>query len=134
MTESELLMLQTEIVGNSWSILFTWIGTTTAMVGAAYFVAARIKLSIMLMMLGLYTMFTAACAAQVVRYWGRILGVAKDLVALQESGLQLSHSAMTVISNIDSRFVVSVTVPLMLVVFIGSVIYVVYCYKGGGAN
>jgi hypothetical protein len=45
MNESELLMLQTEIVGNVWSILFTWIGTTTAMVGAAYFVAASIKLS-----------------------------------------------------------------------------------------
>jgi hypothetical protein len=134
MTESELLMLQTELIGNVWSIIFTWIGTTTAMVGAAYFVAVRIKLSIMLMMLGLYTMFTAACASQLMRYWGRILGVAKDLVALQESGHQLSYSAIIAISNIDSRFVVSVTGPLMLVVFIGSAIYVVYCYKGGGAN
>ena len=134
MTESELLMLQTELVGNVWSIIFTWIGTTTAMVGAAYFVATRLKLSIMLMMLSLYTMFTAACFSQLARYWGRIQGVAKDLVALHESGYQLSYSASIAISNIDSRFVVSLTGPLMFIVFIGSSIYVIYCYKGGGAN
>jgi hypothetical protein len=32
-------MLHIELLNNAWTVLFTWIGTTTAMVGAAYFVS-----------------------------------------------------------------------------------------------
>lgn len=134
MTESDLLMFHIELLNNAWSILFTWIGTTTAMIGAAYFVAARIKIGLVFSILGLYGIFTAACAAQVFRTWGRILGVGEDLAALQESGVKLSHSANILIANIDSRFVANVAGPLMLVVFVASAVYVIYCYKGGGAG
>ena len=134
MTESDLLMLQTELVNNVWSILFTWVGTTTAMVGAAYFVASRLKIGLMLAMLCLYTLFSAACVAQLFRTGGRILGVRDDLLALQDGGVNLTHSASILIANIDSRLVAEFTGPLMLVVFVASVIYVIYCYKGGGAD
>ena len=134
MTESELLMLQTELVASAWSIFFTWIGTTTAMVGAAYFVAGRITIGLVSAMLGLYTFFTAACATQLLRFWGRISAIAADLVELKETGIRLSNSATVAISNIDSRLVLNVMGPLMFIVFVGSTIYVIYCYKGGRTN
>lgn len=131
MTESELLMLHIELLNNAWSILFTWIGTTTAMISAAYFVAARIKIGLVLAILGLYSMFTAACAAQVYRTWGRILGIGEDLAALQASGVKLSNSAKMLVANIDSRFVINFGLPVIVIVFIASAIYVLYCYRGG---
>ena len=127
-------MLHIELLNNAWTVLFTWIGTTTAMVGAAYFVSTRIKISLLVAMLCLYSIFSAACAAQAFQTWRRILGIGEDLIALQASGVTLSHSANLLIANLESRLVVSFAGPLMLVVFIGSVIYVIYCYRGGGAN
>jgi len=127
-------MIQIELLNNVWSVLFAWIGTTSALIGAAYFVAARIKISLVSVMLGLYSMFTATCAAQVFRTWGRILGVGDDLTALRESGVKLSHSATILLANIDSQFVAKVAGPVMLAVFIGSVIYVLYCHRGGGEH
>jgi hypothetical protein len=134
MTESDLLMLHIELLNNAWSILFAWIGTTTAMIGAAYFVAARIKISLVIAILSLYGLFTAACATQVFRTWGRILRIGEDLRSLQDSGIALSQSAQVLIANMDSRLVANVALPLMLVVFLASALYVVYCYKGGGAS
>ena len=72
--------------------------------------------------------------AQLFRIGGRILGVRDDLVALQDGGANLTYSASILIANIDSRLVAKFTGPLMLVVFVASVIYVIYCYKGGGAD
>ena len=134
MTEAELLMFHIELLNNFWSIMFTWVATTTAMLGAAYFVASRLKIGLMLAMLCLYTLFSAACGAQLFRTGGRILGVRDDLVALQDGGVNLTHSASILIANIDSRLVAKFTGPLMLVVFVASVSYVIYCYKGGGAD
>lgn len=134
MAESDFLMLHVELLNNAWSILFMWISTTTAMIGAAYFIAARIKVSLVVAMLSLYSIFTAACAAQVFRTWGRIIGIGEDLVLLQEGGAKLSHSAQILIVNLDSRLVVNAVLPLMLVVFLSSAFYVIYCYRGGGAN
>lgn len=134
MSEAELLMFHIELLDNFWSILFTWIATTTAMLGAAYFVASRLKMELMLVMLCLYTLFSAACAAQLFRTGGRIMSVRDDLLALRDSGVMLTNSSNVLIANIDSRLVAKFVGPLMLVVFIASVIYVVYCYKGGGAD
>jgi hypothetical protein len=134
MTEAELMMFHIELLNNFWAIIFTWVATTTAMLGAAYFVAARLKVALMLAMLGLYTLFSAACVAQLIRTGGRIVGVRDDLVALQKGGENLTHSASILISNIDSRLVAKFIVPLMLVVFFASIIYVIYCHKGGGAD
>ena len=134
MTEAELLIFHIELLNNFWSILFTWVATTTAMLGAAYFVASRLKLALMLAMLWLYTMFSTACMAQLFRTGGRIVGVRDDLVALQEAGVNLTHSANILIANIDSRLVAKFTGPLMFIVFVASVIYVIYCYRGGGAD
>jgi hypothetical protein len=104
------------------------------MVGAAYFVSTRIKLSLLVAMLSLYTIFSAACSAQVVQTWRRILTVGEDLAGLQENGVQLTQSASLLIANLESRLVVSMAAPLMMVVFIASIIYVIHCYKGGGAG
>ena len=134
MSESELLMLHVELLNNAWTIIFTWIGTTTAMIGAAYFVSSRIKASLMIAMLSLYSIFSAACAAQTFQTWRRILRIGEDLLALQADGARLSHSSSLLISNLDSRIVASIAGPLMLIVFVGSVIYALHCYKGGGAN
>ena len=46
MTEAELMMFHIELLNNLWSIIFTWVATTTAMLGAAYFVAARLKVAV----------------------------------------------------------------------------------------
>ena len=134
MSESELLMLHIELLNNAWTVLFTWIGTTTAMVGAAYFVSTRIKISLLTAMLALYAIFSAACFAQILQTWRRILTIGEDLVALQTTGVQLTNSANLLVANLESQLVVSVAGPLMLVVFIASIIYVIYCYKGGGAS
>ena len=127
MTESELLMLHVELLNNAWAVLFTWIGTTTAMIGAAYFAAGRIRL-------GLYSIFTAACFAQIFRSWGRIQGVGEDLALKQERGAELTRSAQILLTNLDSQLVAGGVQLLMFVVFLGSVIYVIYCFKGGGAK
>jgi hypothetical protein len=134
MSEADLLMLHIELLNNAWTVLFTWIGTTTAMVGAAFFVSTRIKISLLVAMLSLYAIFSAACSAQVIQTWRRILTVGEDLVGLQENGVQLTQSASLLIANLESRLVVSIAGPLMLVVFIASIIYVIHCYKGGGAG
>ena len=127
-------MLHVELLNNAWSVLFTWIGTTTAMIGAAYFAAARIRISLISAMLCLYSIFTAACLAQVFRSWGRIQGVGEDLMLLQARGVELTRSAQILLTNLDSRLVANGVQLLMLVVFLGSVIYVLYCFKGGGAK
>jgi hypothetical protein len=93
-------MLHIELLNNAWTVLFTWIGTTTAMVGAAYFVSTRIKISLLVAMLCLYSIFSAACAAQAFQTWRRILGIGEDLIALQASGVKLSHSANLLIANL----------------------------------
>ena len=134
MSEADLLMLHIELLNNAWTVLFTWIGTTTAMVGAAFFVSTRIKISLLVAMLSLYAIFSAACSAQVIQTWRRILTVGEDLVGLQENGVQLTQSASLLIANLETRLVVSIAGPLMLVVFIASIIYVIHCYKGGGAG
>ena len=61
MSETDLLLLHIELLNNAWTVLFTWIGTTTAMVGAAYFISIRIKISLLIAMLSLYAIFSAAC-------------------------------------------------------------------------
>jgi hypothetical protein len=40
-------------------------------------------------MLCLYSIFSAACAAQAFQTWRRILGIGEDLIALQASGVKL---------------------------------------------
>lgn len=134
LTESELLMLHVELLNNAWAVLFTWIGTTTAMIGAAYFAAGRIRISLVIAMLGLYSIFTAACFAQIFRTWGRIQGVGEDLALKQERGAELTRSAQILLTNLDSQLVAGGVQLLMFVVFLGSVIYVIYCFKGGGAK
>ena len=134
MTEAELLMFPIELLNNFWSVMFAWVATTTAMLGAAYFVASRLIIGLMLAMLCLYTLFSAACVAQLLRTSGRIVGVRDDLMALQDAGENPTYSASILIANIDSRLVAKLTAPLMLVVFVASVIYVIYCYKRGGAD
>ena len=134
MSEADLLMLHIELLNNAWTVLFTWIGTTTAMIGAAYFVSRRIKISLLIAMLSLYAIFSAACFAQIIQTWRRILTIGEDLAALQETGVQLTLSATLLIANLESRLVVSIAGALMLIVFLASLIYVIYCYKGGGAS
>ena len=132
MSESDFLMLQIELANFGWSVLSAWIGTTTVMIGAAYFVAARIKISLVIAMLSLYGIFTAACFVQLIRIWGRTQAIGEDLRAVQEGGAMLTQSALALIANIDSQLVVNVVQPLMIIGFVGSAVYIIYCYKGGG--
>jgi hypothetical protein len=134
MSQADLLLLHIELLNIVWTVVFTWIGTTTAMLGAAYFVSTRIKISLLVAMLSLYAIFSAACFSQIIQTWRRILAVGDDLLALQASGVQLTQSASLLIANLESRLVVSVAGPLLSLVFIASMVYVIYCYKGGGAN
>ena len=129
MSESELLMLHIELLNGVWSVLQTWIGATTALVAAAYFAASHLNKAIVAALLSLYSLFSVSCATQITRSLGRIITIAEDLIGLQENGAQLSQSSLLLTENIDSRLVAIVSGPMVLIVFLTSVFYVIYCYR-----
>ena len=131
MSESELLMLHVELLNGVWSVIQAWIGATTALVAAAYFAASRFSASIVTALLCLYSLFTASCATQMTRSWGRILAIAEDLNGLQERGVQLSNSSLVLTQNVESRLVAIVSTPMFLIIFLASIAYVIYCYRSG---
>lgn len=131
MSEADLLNLQLGLINASWTILIAWIGTTTGMVAAAYFVAHRFSLGLLSGMLGLYLIFTIACITQLARIWQRIAAIGTDLRALFEAGSPLSESALVLLNNIESVVVRSTIVPLILTIFAVSCVYVVICYRAG---
>ena len=132
MSESELLMLHVELLNGVWSVLQIWIGATTGLVAAAYFTASRLSTTIVTALLTLYSLFSAACALQVTRSWGRIFAVGRDLIDLQENGEQLSHSSLILADNIGSRLVGYFAVPTVSIVFLASIIYVISCFRRKG--
>jgi hypothetical protein len=129
LSESELLLLHIELLNGVWSVLQSWIGATTALVAAAYFASSRLSASIVTAMLSLYSLFTATCAMQITRSWGRIIAIARDLIDLQKNGTQLSQSSLILTENIESRLVAIFAAPTVSIVFLASAIYVIYCFR-----
>jgi len=60
------------------------------------------------------------------------MAIARDLVALQDSGVVLSQSSLFLVENITLGLV-RITGPFVVtVVALASVMYVIYCYRKRG--
>jgi hypothetical protein len=133
MNESDLLMLNLEIYEVGWGVVQTWIGITTAVVGAAHFAAARLNVFLTTGMISLYLLFSAACHFMMGPLGRRIGAAREDLVALQNAGVELSQSSLVVIEALN-RGLVRHTLPwVFLAVALASCLYVIYCYRKRGA-
>ena len=129
MTESELLVLQVELVGLGWSILSTWLGATFAVVVAAHFAARTFNIYLLVGMLLMYGIFSIAFLVQETNLIERLILLADDLMALQESGYSLSANGLHYVEAIRGRMPATTYKASMFVGTIGACVYAVYCYR-----
>ncbi len=129
MTESELLVLQVELVGLGWSILQTWLGATFAVVLAAHFAARTFNIYLVVGMLLMYAIFAAAFLAQEINLIARLELLADDLMALESSNYSISATGLEFVDRIRNGMLPTLYKASMFVGTIGACIYVVYCYR-----
>ncbi len=129
MTESEILILQVELVGLGWSILQTWLGATFAIVLAAHFAARTLNIYLVVGMLLMYSIFAAAFLAQEINIIARLELLADDLMALENSNYSISASGLEFVNRIRNGMLPILYKASMFVGTIGASIYVVYIYR-----
>ena len=128
MTESEILILQVELLGLGWSILQTWLGATFAIVLAAHFAARTLNLYLVVGMLLMYLIFAAAFLAQEISIIVRLELLADDLMALENSNYSISASGLEFVNRIRNGMLPILYKASMFVGTIGASIYVVYIF------
>ena len=129
MTESEILILQVELLGLGWSILQTWLGATFAIVLAAHFAARTLNIYLVVGMLLMYSIFAAAFLAQEINLIARLELLADDLMALENSNYSISASGLEFVNRIRNGMLPILYKASMFVGTIGACIYVIYCYR-----
>jgi len=132
MNESDLLMLNAEILNLAWGIIQTWIGITTAVVAAAHFAAARLNAFLATGMISLYLLFSLACNLMMRAVSRRFAALGEDLAALQNAGVELSQSSLVVIENMNRALGRQMLPWVFLIVALASCLYVIYCYRKRG--
>jgi len=129
MTESEILILQVELLGLGWSILQTWLGATFAIVLAAHFAARALNIYLVVGMLLMYLIFAAAFLAQEISIIVRLELLADDLMALENSNYSISASGLEFVNRIRNGMLPILYKASMFVGTIGASIYVVYIFR-----
>jgi len=129
MTESEMLILQVELVSLGWSILQTWLGATFAIVLAAHFAARTLNIYLVVGMLLMYSVFAAAFLAQEITLIARLELLADDLMALENSNYSISASGLEFVNRVRNGMLPILYKASMFVGTIGACIYVIHCYR-----
>ena len=129
MTESEILILQVELLGLGWSILQTWLGATFAIVLAAHIAARALNIYLVVGMLLMYLIFAAAFLAQEISIIVRLELLADDLMALENSNYSISASGLEFVNRIRNGVLPILYKASMFVGTIGASIYVVYIFR-----
>ncbi len=129
MTESELLVLQVELLGVGWSIIQTWLGATFAIVLAAHFAARTFNIYLLVGMLFMYAIFSAAFLVQEINLIERLNLLADDLMALQVSGYSLTANGLFFVDAVRHGMLPIFYKISIFVGTIGACAYTVYCYQ-----
>ena len=129
MTESELLILQVELLGLGWSVLQTWLGATFAIVLAAHFAARTLNIYLVVGMLLMYLVFAAAFLTQEINIIARLELLADDLMALENANYSISATGMEFVNRMRNGTLPILYKASMFVGTIGACIYVIYSYR-----
>lgn len=133
MTESEILMLYIEIANVQMTVIAGWFTVTFGLYSLGYLAGDRFKRGTVLFIALTYTLLTFYAASLVIGYDAYTLSLVEDIVALKDSGSQISNMSLILIqpsfANFSLAFVVNLaSLPLL---GIGAICYLIYRHREG---